>query len=741
MPSGSRVRKRVVVIAGVAVLATVAIVGYVTTIGASVDIDAAKLATVERGTMVRSVVATGKVEPITKVEIKSKANGIIKALRVDVDSVVREGDVLAELDKDQLLAQVRGSEANLLAARAALEGAEAQLKKNHVEAEGPDVEFARRAFRRAQSLFEQHLIAQSALDDANSAVDMAENRKRAAESQLVVSEAKVAEARAQVAQAKAAADRAAEDLANATIRAPIKATVLTRDVELGSPVSSILNLGANASLVMTLGDIDQVFVRGRVDEADIGHVRLGQSARIRVETFKDKIFNGKVTQISPMGVEKDNVTNFEVRVSIDNPGQELKANMTANAEIVLEEHPNSLILPEAAIVYDSQKHPFADVAVPGVKNGRPTEGDQARCRKRHEDSNPRRAAGRRQGRSSFLTAMWEVIRQTFDNLRANKLRSFLTMFGILWGMISIVILSATGEGFRRGNTKVLLELGKNIGIVWGGRTSLQAGGERAGRRISLTVDDARALAAEASLVEVVSPELERAPVRVKSAYNSASARVTGMEPPYEAIRTIEVEYGRLLSWTDEEHASRVALVGYDMADQLFGKRHIVGETVTLNGLSFTVVGKIRKKDQDSNYNGPDNNKIFVPFATMMRDLPRPGATPDEISDIVVAPKPFVVDGLPGVLDRHTGRIEDIQWPLEQNVRSVLARRHGFDPDDREAISMWDTSLETLMFGRMIDRMKDFFSIVGLVTLGLGGIGVMNIMLVAVKETHERDRCS
>lgn len=370
MPRGPRARKRVFVIAGVVVVSMVAIAGYVTTMGAGVDIDSAKLATVERGTMVRSVVATGKVEPITKIEIKSKANGIIKALRVDVDSVVREGDILAELDKDQLLAQVRGSEANLLAARAALEGAEAQFKKNRVEAEGPDVAFARRAFQRAQSLFEQHLIAQSALDDANSAVDMAENRKRAAESQLVVSDAKVAEARAQVAQAKAAADRAAEDLANATIRAPINATVLTRDVELGSPVSSILNLGANASLVMTLGDIDRVFVRGRVDEADIGHVRLGQPARIRVETFKDKIFNGKVTQISPMGIEKDNVTNFEVRVSIENPGQELKANMTANAEIVLEEHPNSLILPEAAIVYDAQKHPFADVALPGVKNGR-----------------------------------------------------------------------------------------------------------------------------------------------------------------------------------------------------------------------------------------------------------------------------------------------------------------------------------------------------------------------------------
>ena len=329
--------------------------------------------------------------------------------------------------------------------------------------------------------------------------------------------------------------------------------------------------------------------------------------------------------------------------------------------------------------------------------------------------------------------MREVFLQTFENLRANKLRSFLTMFGILWGMISIVILSATGEGFRRGNDKVLLELGKNIGIVWGGRTSLQAGGERAGRRVVLTVDDARAIAAESSLVDVVSPEIERVPVRVKSAYNSASARVTGMEPPYQGIRTIEVEYGRLFSWTDEKQASRVAIVGTDMAQQLFGKRYIVGETLTLNGLSFTVVGKIRKKDQDSNYNGPDNNKIFVPFATMMRDLPHTGVTPGEISDIVVAPKPFVVDQLPGVLDRRTGRIDDIQWPLEQNVRAVLARHHGFDPADREAISMWDTSLETLMFGRMIDRMKDFFTLVGLVTLGLGGIGVMNIMLVAVKE--------
>ncbi|HUR35306.1 MAG TPA: efflux RND transporter periplasmic adaptor subunit [Vicinamibacterales bacterium] len=369
MPATPR-RKRLYILLGGVTVVGAAVAGFVTLRGASVDIDASKLVAVERGTMVRSVVATGKVEPITKIEIKSKANGIIKALRVNVDSVVDEGDILVELDKDQLLAQVRGAEANLLAARAALEGAEAQLKKNTVEAEGPDVAFARRAYERATSLFEQHLIPQSSLDDAHSAVDVAENKRRAAQSQLFVSQARVSEARAQVAQAQAASDRASEDLANATIRAPIRATVLTRDVEMGSPVSSILNLGANATLVMTLGDIDQVFVRGKVDEADIGRVQLGQPARIRVETFRDKIFNGRVTQISPMGVEKDNVTNFEVRVSIDNPGKELKANMTANAEIVLEEHPGSLIIPEAAVTYDAQKHAFVDIADPGAKNGR-----------------------------------------------------------------------------------------------------------------------------------------------------------------------------------------------------------------------------------------------------------------------------------------------------------------------------------------------------------------------------------
>jgi len=354
----------------VAVLAAAGAWGFSTLTGASSTIDPARLATVERATMTRSVVATGKIEPITKVEIKSKANGIIEKLFVDVDQVVMPGQVLAELDRENLTARLREARANLQAAEAAHTAAVAQLKKNEIEAEAPDVAFARRNFDRAQQLSAQKLVSASSLDEARNAVEQAENRQRAAAGQLAIAHARVAEATANVAQARAAVERAEEELANATIKAPIRATVLTRDVEIGSPVSSILNLGANATLVMTLGDIEEVFVRGKVDEADIGRVRLGQRVRTTTETFRDRVFEGRVTQISPIGVEKDNVTTFEVEVSIDNASKELKANMTANAEIILEELPNSLLVAEAAIVYDAQRRAFVDIVDAAERTGR-----------------------------------------------------------------------------------------------------------------------------------------------------------------------------------------------------------------------------------------------------------------------------------------------------------------------------------------------------------------------------------
>ncbi len=334
------------------------------------DIDPSRLAVVERGDLAKSVVAIGKIEPVAKVDIKSKANGIIKEIKVQVGDLVQPGQVLVELDKENLEARLHEARAALLGAQANVKAAQAELDKNKIEAEGVDVAFARRNRERAEQLAKDGLIPQQNLDDSRLAVEIAQNRQRAAESQLSVTQARVSQAEAAVAQAEAAVERAQEELSNATIRSPIKGMVLSRDVELGSPVSSILNLGAGATLVMVLGDIREVFVRGKVDEADIGTVKLDQPARIRVETFKERQFAGRVTQISPLGIEKDNVVSFEVKVSIDNASGELRANMSANAEIVLEEHKGTLVVPEKAITYDARRDAFVDVPAPGTPTGK-----------------------------------------------------------------------------------------------------------------------------------------------------------------------------------------------------------------------------------------------------------------------------------------------------------------------------------------------------------------------------------
>jgi len=363
-------KRKLVVVGAAVVLGVVGVYGYTVLARPATTVDPARLATVERGDLARSVVATGRIEPITKVEIKSKANGIIKELKVQVGDRVTVNQVLAELDRDNLAARLRESRAALTGADANLRAALAELAKNKVEAEGPDVAFARRNVERADQLSRDKLISPQNLDDARSAMDQAVNRQAVAKSQLGVSDARVAQARATVAQSQAAVDRTEEELSNATIRSPLNGVVLSRDIEVGSPVSSILNLGSSATLVMVLGDISQVYVKGKVDEADIGLVRLGQPARIKVETFKDRQFEGRVTQIAPMGVEKDNVVNFEVRVSIDNASGELRANMTSNAEIVLEEHKGTLIVPERAVIYDASHRAFAERVQPDSKTGR-----------------------------------------------------------------------------------------------------------------------------------------------------------------------------------------------------------------------------------------------------------------------------------------------------------------------------------------------------------------------------------
>ena len=189
------------------------------------------------------------------------------------------------------------------------------------------------------------------------------NRQTAARSQAAVT-------RAEVEKARAALQRYETDLRYATITSPMNGLVLSRDVEVGDAVSSILILGSQATLVMMLGDVSEVYVLGKVDEVDIGRVFIGQRARIVVESFKEKSFEGQVTKISPLGKEKENVTTFEVRVSIQNPGGELKTNMTANAEIILEEKKGVLRVPESAVLYDKDRRPSLEVPDPRAKGGK-----------------------------------------------------------------------------------------------------------------------------------------------------------------------------------------------------------------------------------------------------------------------------------------------------------------------------------------------------------------------------------
>jgi HlyD family secretion protein len=364
-------RRRRIIIGAVALLILVGGgYGVYAALRPSHEIDPSKLTTVEKGDLAKVVVATGKIQPLSKVEVKSKASGIVKKLYVDYGDKVKQGQILAELDKIQLEASVRASQANYQAAQAARDSAVASLERSKVDAEGPDVPFLKLNMGRAEQMYKDGVMAKSLVEDAEKNYQMALNKQVSAQRTLIVAKAEIAKAEAEVAQAKAALENAEEDLRNSTIVSPIDGLVLSRDVNVGDAVSSILVLGSQATLLFTLGDISEVYVQGKVDEADIGKVYFDQPARIVVESFKDKKYTGKVTKISPLGKEKDNVTTFEVRVSISNPTGELKANMSANAEIVLQEKKDVLMVQEASLIYDKDRNASVELPDPKAPNGR-----------------------------------------------------------------------------------------------------------------------------------------------------------------------------------------------------------------------------------------------------------------------------------------------------------------------------------------------------------------------------------
>ena len=316
----------------------------------------------------------------------------------------------------------------------------------------------------------------------------------------------------------------------------------------------------------------------------------------------------------------------------------------------------------------------------------------------------------------------EVFNQVASNLARNKLRSFLTMAGIAWGVASIVLIVAMGDGFKEGQHKNTRALGQNIVIVFGGRTEKQAGGQRAGRKIRLTWADLEDIRTECFLVRKVVAELDNQ-VSLASGYNSGTFTTLGVEPIYPELRTIPIAEGRFLSDGDEREARRVCVIGENVRKQLFGARTgAMGSEIRVNGLPFTIVGLSPDKRQNSSYNGNDADKVFVPYTTLIRDLPPKDPTYIEgiVADLIYTPVSL------------TG------WKAAQDqVRRVLGRNHRFDPTDQGAIRMWDTIESAELVDAIFSSMTAFLGTIAFVTLTLGGVGVMNIMLVSVSErTHE-----
>ncbi|HET9695277.1 MAG TPA: efflux RND transporter periplasmic adaptor subunit, partial [Terriglobales bacterium] len=300
--NGKKKKKRIYWVVGVILLVLVGAGVLIAAKTGGTKIDQSKLAKVEKGDLAKSVVATGKIQPITQVEIKSKASGIVKKLYVEYGDRVKQGQILADLDKAEIEAQVRSQKANAEASEANLISTKADYERAKVDAEGPDIPMLKRAYERAQNMAKEGVVSQQNLDDAQKNYELALNKQNVARAQLGVLKAKISQAEAQVQSSHAQLKQLEEQLGYTTIYSPMDGIVLSRDVEVGDAVSSILVLGSSATLVMTIGDTSEVYVKGKVDESDIGKVYLGQPARIKVESFKDKTLTGKVTKISPMGV-------------------------------------------------------------------------------------------------------------------------------------------------------------------------------------------------------------------------------------------------------------------------------------------------------------------------------------------------------------------------------------------------------------------------------------------------------
>src|SRR5713226_7706516 len=310
----------------------------------------------------------------------------------------------------------------------------------------------------------------------------------------------------------------------------------------------------------------------------------------------------------------------------------------------------------------------------------------------------------------------DLLRDTMATLWAHKRRTLLTMFGIAWGIISITIMVAAGEGLGDGIQKNQETFGKDVMIVFAGRTSMQAGGMRSGRLIRWLEDDYIQVAKESPACKYVMPELGN-DVQVRSLFNSGTITTVGALPPFTEIRSITIAQDRFYNDEDNTQARNVAFLGSDARKQLFAERDALGQTIWMNGIPYTVIGVMKPKEQNSSYDGFDTRKVFIPFNAMRRDFPnKPPAIQHSVDRLLVAP-----------------------WSLETHmdcvhqIRRTLGRLHHFDPRDKEAAGIWDTVKDAEANRMIIVGMEIFMGAVGIATLFLGGLGVMNVMLVSVRE--------
>jgi len=314
-----------------------------------------------------------------------------------------------------------------------------------------------------------------------------------------------------------------------------------------------------------------------------------------------------------------------------------------------------------------------------------------------------------------MRTLLDIVRQSLATLWAHKLRSFLTMFGIAWGVGSLLLLVGLGEGFRSGQQRQLATLGQDIMFVFPGRIPAVEGSLRSGQSYRFTYDDYLIIRERSHYVGAISAVINREDIRAVSDYGSTNGQVFGVAPEYNQIRNVPVDTGRWFNDEDNIQRRRVAVVGWELLKNVFPGRPAVDAPLLLNGIRFYIIGVLAKVGKDGN-NGT-NARIFIPIETMHNLFPlKEKSTENAISFINYRP---------------LHKAEHLRAKTE--VHEILAARHGFDPKLEDAFEDWDTIENSQRVGRIFDAMDYFLGVVGLVTLGLGAIGIINIMLVSVAE--------